>query len=291
MNEVMRSVRKFGMMHVPDRLWKKIHIGDLRMPIDIVPLSGGKFAVKMRYELNIYDQEGVCIQVVSTHPTCCEYVAFSKDTIAVSSTDIQKVGLWQDGVWRWLEIATSTISCLAVFPDQETLVIGSFDGSIKVWNIRTNKEVGSLSGHPGGVTSLVVMSDEQFASSGIRFGVNIWHVRKMELVREFINASVHHLLACFGDVLVGFTSRKSLAFLDLQPGYTCTTNKMFGGHIAKWNSLLLVVDFFGTITVMDRRLNKLSSFASNSNPTYKVAVLLDGTLALVGDDGMVSILC
>jgi WD40 repeat protein len=59
------------------------------------------------------------------------------------------------------------ISSLAYSPDGQTLVSGSFDETIQMWNLKTRKLIRSLPGHKDGVNAVVISPDGQnFASAG-----------------------------------------------------------------------------------------------------------------------------
>lgn len=59
------------------------------------------------------------------------------------------------------------ISSLAYSPDGQTLVSGSFDETIQMWNLKTRKLIRSLPGHKDGVNAIVISPDGQtFASAG-----------------------------------------------------------------------------------------------------------------------------
>jgi WD40 repeat protein len=59
------------------------------------------------------------------------------------------------------------VSTLAFSPDGQTLVSGSFDETIQVWNLKTRKLIRSLPGHKDGVNAVVISPDGQtFVSAG-----------------------------------------------------------------------------------------------------------------------------
>jgi WD40 repeat protein/serine/threonine protein kinase/tetratricopeptide (TPR) repeat protein len=71
---------------------------------------------------------------------------------------------------------TASIRTLAVFPNGKTLVSGSFDGTLKIWDMLTGQERFSLVGHQGRpVTSVAVAPDGMTIASGGSDGiVRLW---------------------------------------------------------------------------------------------------------------------
>jgi WD40 repeat protein len=59
------------------------------------------------------------------------------------------------------------VSSLAYSPDGQTLVSGSFDETIQLWNLKTRKLIRSLPGHKDGVNAVVISPDGRtFVSAG-----------------------------------------------------------------------------------------------------------------------------
>src|SRR5262249_4574113 len=53
----------------------------------------------------------------------------------------------------------SLVSSLAYSPDSKTLASGSFDKTVKLWDVKTAKEQATLQGHTGWVCSLAYSPD------------------------------------------------------------------------------------------------------------------------------------
>ncbi len=81
------------------------------------------------------------------------------------------------------------IVAVAVTPDGCRTVSASGDGTLKVWELQTGRELQTFSGHAGGVTAVVVMPDGQRAISASNDGtLKVW---ELDSGRELQTLSVH----------------------------------------------------------------------------------------------------
>ena len=85
------------------------------------------------------------------------------DTVSpfLSPLAIEKLALL-----RTLTGHTAVVSSVAISADGQTLVSGSFDKTIKVWNLSTGQEVRTLTGHIAYVYSVAISADGQTLASG-----------------------------------------------------------------------------------------------------------------------------
>ncbi|MBN4001060.1 MAG: hypothetical protein HWQ58_04175 [Nostoc sp. LPT] len=61
---------------------------------------------------------------------------------------------------------SDTVNCVAISPDSQTVVSGSNDEKIKVWNLSNGQEIYTVNGHLDGVNALVFSPDGQILVSG-----------------------------------------------------------------------------------------------------------------------------
>ena len=67
---------------------------------------------------------------------------------------------------------------VAVFPDGKTVVSGSKDKTIKVWNLNTGQELRTLKMHQGYVNSVTISSDGQkIASGSYDKTIKVWNLK------------------------------------------------------------------------------------------------------------------
>ena len=58
------------------------------------------------------------------------------------------------------------VRAVAVTPDGRYAVSGSEDGTLKVWGLKTGREVRALAGHSGGVRAVAVTPEGRYVVSG-----------------------------------------------------------------------------------------------------------------------------
>ncbi|GAB4285087.1 MAG: hypothetical protein Fur0025_16370 [Oscillatoriaceae cyanobacterium] len=76
---------------------------------------------------------------------------------------------------------TAPASALAFTPDGTRLISGSYDQTIKIWHLDTDK-VDTLPGHNTRIKSVAITSDGQTLASAAADGINIWNLSTGELL-------------------------------------------------------------------------------------------------------------
>jgi WD40 repeat protein len=74
---------------------------------------------------------------------------------------------------------TSTVLCLAIAPDGKTLATGSWDHTVKLWDIATGKEKFTLQGHAGLIHAVAFTPDGKWiASAGWDGVIRLWNAAR-----------------------------------------------------------------------------------------------------------------
>lgn len=74
-----------------------------------------------------------------------------------------------------------SVTSVVITPDGQTVVSGSSDSTIKLWNLNTGQELHTLSGHSQGVTSIALAPDGQTLASGSKDKtIKLWNLSTKE---------------------------------------------------------------------------------------------------------------
>jgi WD40 repeat protein len=153
---------------------------------------------------------------------------------------------------------TDRVHAMAFSPDGKTVVSGSYDGTVRLWDVATHRETGApIDGHDGKVYSVAFSPDGRVVASGADDGtVRLWDV------------ATHHQI---GAAITGHNGEiYSLAFS--REGKTLVTGAD-DGTARLWD--VATHDPIGTLTSHDGEINS-------------VAFSPDGTVIATGaDDGTV----
>ena len=72
-----------------------------------------------------------------------------------------------------LFVHTYRVNCLVVLPNNQ-LASGSFDNTIRIWDVNKGKGINILKGYTGNVYCLVVLPNNQLASCSGDTTIRIW---------------------------------------------------------------------------------------------------------------------
>jgi WD40 repeat protein len=183
---------------------------------------------------------------------------------------------------------------VAISPDGQTLVSGSWDKTIKVWGLRDGKLLRTLSDHQGGVGSVAISSDGQTLVSGSGDKtIKVWGLRDGKLLRTLSGhqGNVESVaISPDGQTLVSGSGDKTIKVWGLRDGKLLRT---LSGHQGDVESVAISSDgqtlvsgsFDKTIKVWRLRDGKLLRTLSGHQDWVKsVAISPDGQTLVSGSE-------
>ncbi|GAB4140459.1 MAG: hypothetical protein Fur0046_16010 [Cyanobacteria bacterium J069] len=95
--------------------------------------------------------------------------------------------------WRCIRTLSEhkqAVAAIALNPKSQQFASGSFDGCIKLWDVKTDQSTGTLLGHTEPVVSLVFSPDGQRLISGsLDDTLRVWNMQNGELLRTLTDPS------------------------------------------------------------------------------------------------------
>jgi WD40 repeat protein len=178
----------------------------------------------------------------------------------LASGDLESGDLWLRPSWdlmTTISAHTDWVRCLSFTPDSATLVSGSFDQSIKLWQVSDQKLIHELKDHHKGVFALAVSADGQTLASGSwDETIKLWNIATGQLLS---NLEGH---------------RTSVRALAASPD----------------NQLLISGSFDNTVRVWQLASGDLLKTMSHDEPIAAIALNHTGQiLASTSDDGLVKL--
>ncbi len=141
------------------------------------------------------------------------------------------------------------IEALAFSPDGKTLVSGSYDYTVKVWNLTNAKLIATLDGHKDGVNAVIISPDGQlFFTAGGTAGPNtskvikVWSMKTKKLLRTLTGHSQGVTTLAItpdGKTLVSGSYDKTIKFWNPQTG---TLIRTLTGHTSEVRSVAISPD-------------------------------------------------
>lgn len=113
----------------------------------------------------------------------------SKSYKPTSTVKTQRISL-QRTLGSWNSGHSEAVLTLAISPDGQTLASGSYDNTIKVWNLNNGSEIFTINGHSDKVTCLAISPHEHNLLSGSCDGkIKIWNLSNGKEISTIIEDS------------------------------------------------------------------------------------------------------
>ena len=77
---------------------------------------------------------------------------------------------------------SSIIYCLIKLNSNE-IISGSFDKTIKIWNLKEEKCIKTLEGHTDGINNLIKLNSNEIASCSNDKTIKIWNLKNSKLIK------------------------------------------------------------------------------------------------------------
>jgi len=138
---------------------------------------------------------------------------------------------------------TGPVYSVAISGDGKTLVSGSEDKTIKMWDLSTGKEVRTLSGHKDYVFSIAISGDRKTAVSGSRDNmIKVWDLSTGKEVRTLSKHNRNFgcvAISADGKTLASGSWEKTIEVWDLSTGQEVWT---LAGHTGAVQSVAISAD-------------------------------------------------
>jgi len=201
---------------------------------------------------------------------------------------------------RVLSGHSDSIWCLALSADGQTLVSGSADGTMKVWNVATARVVQTLTGHTQPVLSIALSANGQrLASGSADRTVKVWDLSNSQEVYSFVahTDNVRGIaLSANGRILVSGSRDRTIKVWDLSTGLeigtlTGHTDDVTSVVISSDGRLLVSGSFDQTIKVWDLPTGReRCALTGHTGPVWSVALSSDKQCVVSGSaDGTIKI--
>jgi len=195
---------------------------------------------------------------------------------------------------------TSPVSTVALTSDNQYLVSGSYDRTIRIWRLSDNSLSRTLIGHTATISDLVITPDDNFIISGSQDStIKIWEINSGSLVQTLIGHRGHILSLAItpdGQYLVSGSSDKTIRIWRLENG---VTTGILTGHSGIIFGLAISPDGRYLLSGSNDKTVKLWSMPDGSlletvgehrEAVKSVAITPDGRYAISGSfDGEIKV--
>ncbi len=191
---------------------------------------------------------------------------------------------------RFFNGHSDRVTSVAIAPDGRTALSGSFDETLKLWDLASGQEPRTFTGHSGSVFSVAIAPDGRTALSGsYDKTLKLWDLASGKELRTFTGHSGYVIsvaIAPDGRTALSRSRDNELKLWDLASGKELRT---FTGHSSGVSSVAIAPDgrtvlsggADNTLKLWDLTSGKeLRNFTGHSGSVYSVAIAPDGRTAL-----------
>ena len=175
-----------------------------------------------------------------THATGVNSVAFSHDGATLATGSIFVANVWDTITGRWLAAAThpAEVTAVAFSPVDDVLAFGSYDDTIRLWDVERRGDIASLKGGFDGVLSVAFSPEGATLAAGYQEGiVKLWDVARARagLALEGHTSGVRSVaFSPDGATLASGSADETLRLWDVETG---TEIALLEGHDGWVNSV------------------------------------------------------
>lgn len=190
---------------------------------------------------------------------------------------------------------TGWVRAVTFFPNGFSFASGSYDRTLRLWNVRDNQSFGTLSNHLGSISGInaiaVHPNGNTFATACIDKSIKLWNFRSGEPIRnlEGHNGQVYSVAySPDGEKLISASADKTIKLWNWRKG---TVLQSFTGHQDKVVAVAFHPDgkriasasFDKTIKIWDVSTGKeILTINGHTAPVNAIAFSSDGTMLVSG---------
>jgi len=190
---------------------------------------------------------------------------------------------------------TGWVRAVAFFPNGFSFASGSYDRTVRLWNVRNNQSFGTLSNHLGSISGInaiaVHPNGNTFATACIDKSIKLWNFRSGKPIRNLEGHDGQVYSVAYspdGKTLISSSADKTVKLWDWRKGELLRT---FEGHEDKVVSVAFSPDgktiasasFDKTIKIWDVNTGKqVLNITGHTAPVNAIAFSPDGTTIVSG---------
>ncbi len=140
--------------------------GNAKGYVSLWDLKNGK-------QINLFSDHKGEVTALALLPDGKQFVSAADNAGAIKQVDMAA-----GKVTRTFEGHTKGVTSLAVSADGKRLVSSSADTTVRLWDLKTGKEIAKLAEHTKAVTQAVFLNNERVASTVEDGAMIVWHLPK-----------------------------------------------------------------------------------------------------------------